>query len=409
MTARSDPFPSETMHNSRIFLCTMVSLSAGWLAIRPAVAADCATFPSPVYVTGSTAAKPILVQLARYLGSLSAPITIVYQGQGSCSGVDAVLSATLLQGAASFSTWDSSGTEVKCDVPASAPVVADIGVSDVFASTCFSLPGGLPTNVSDFLGPVQAMTFVTRKGSPELSISAEAAYNIYGFGNSSGVAPWDDETVLFKRDALSGTQQMIASAIGVPAAKWKGTATTGSGDLQNKLVGATPVEKTLGILAADVAQDNRALLSILAYQHTGQRCGYYPDRDANSNEKQNVRDGHYAIWGPMHLLTRIDGNGVAIKRAAGEVIGYLAGTKTAPAELDLVAFEAQHHVVSPCAMRVKRDREMGPMTPISPPSACGCYYEKMANGSTPCIPCSRTNDCPAQTSTCGYGYCETSW
>jgi ABC-type phosphate transport system substrate-binding protein len=409
MTADSGLFHSERMHNSRMFLRTLVVLSTGWLATRPAAAADCAALPSPVFVTGSTAAKPILVQLARYLGSLPAPITIVYQGQGSCSGVDAILSATLLQGTAAFSTWDSSGTEVKCDVPADAPVVADIGVSDVFASTCFSLPGGLPTNVSDFLGPVQAMTFVTRKGSPELSISAEAAYNIYGFGNNSGVAPWDDETAIFRRDALSGTQQMIASAIGVPAAKWKGTATTGSGDLQNKLVAATPVEKTLGILAADVAQDNRALLNILAYQHTGQRCGYYPDRDVNSNEKQNVRDGHYAIWGPMHFLTRIDGNGIVVKRAAAEVIGYLAGTKTAPAELDLVAFEAQHHVVSPCAMRVKRDRELGSMTPTSPPSACGCYYEKMANGSTSCTPCVRTSDCPSQTSTCSYGYCEASW
>jgi ABC-type phosphate transport system substrate-binding protein len=394
------------MHGSgnSIRFIPMLTLAFGWTAARPAAAAECASLPSPVFVTGSTAAKPILIQLARYLGSLTAPITIVYQGQGSCTGVDAVLSATLLQGAAAFSTWDSSGTEVKCDV--STPVVADIGVSDVFASTCFSLPGGLPTNVSDFLGPVQAMTFVTRKGSPELSISAEAAYNIFGFGNDSGVLPWNDETTIFKRDALSGTQQMIASAIGVPAAKWKGTATTGSGDLQNKLVAATPVEKTLGILAADVAQDNRALLNVLAYQHTGQRCGYYPDRDGDSNDKQNVRDGHYAIWGPMHFLTRIDGNGIAVKRAAADVIGYLAGTTTAPADLDLVAFEAQHHVVSPCAMRVRRDQEMGHMSPYSPASACGCYYEKMANGSTSCPPCARSSDCPPQASVCSYGYCE---
>jgi hypothetical protein len=395
------------MRCSQVLVCTLLgSLPLGWPGATPARAADCADLPSPVFVTGSTAAKPILVQLARYLGSLASPITIVYQGQGSCSGVDAILSATLLQGTAAFSTWDSSGAEVKCDVAANSPVVADIGVSDVFASTCFSLPGGLPTNVADFLGPVQAMTFVTRKGSPELSISAEAAYNVYGFGNGSGVSPWDDESAIFKRDALSGTQQMISAAIGVPAAKWKGTGTTGSGDLQNKLVGTTPVEKTLGILAADVAQDNRALLGILAYQHTGQRCGYYPDRDASSNEKQNVRDGHYAIWGPMHFLTRIDGNGIAIKRAAAEVIGYLAGTKTAPAELDLVAFEAQHHVVPPCAMRVKRDRELGPMTPYAPASPCGCYYEKMANGSTSCAACARTSDCPSATAVCSYGYCE---
>jgi ABC-type phosphate transport system substrate-binding protein len=395
------------MRCPRVFLSTLVILlTLGRLGTRPANATDCTALPSPVFVTGSTAAKPLLAQLARYLGSLASPITIVYQGQGSCTGVDAILSATLLQGTAAFSTWDSSGSEIKCDIAASTPMVADIGVSDVFASTCFTLPGGLPTNVADFLGPVQAMTFVTRKGSPELSISAEAAYNIYGFGNGSGVLPWNDESTIFKRDALSGTQQMISAAIGVPAAKWKGTGTTGSGDLQNRLVGATPVEKTLGILAADVAQDNRALLNILAYQHTGQHCGYYPDRDGNSNEKQNVRDGHYAIWGPMHFLTRIDSNGIANKRAAADVIGYLAGTKTAPAELDLVAFEAQHHVVSPCAMRVKRDRELGPMTPYASASACGCYYEKMANGSTSCTSCTRNSDCPLQSAVCSYGYCE---
>jgi ABC-type phosphate transport system substrate-binding protein len=394
------------MHDSRntMILGALVTLALAYFAACPATAAECASLPSPVFVTGSTAAKPILIQLASYLGSLSPPTTIVYQGQGSCTGVDAVLSATLLQGAAAFSTWDSSGAEVTCDV--SIPVTADIGVSDVFASTCFSLPGGLPTNVADFLGPVQAMTFVTHKGSAELSISAEAAYNVYGFGNDSGVLPWNDETTIFKRDALSGTQQMISAAIGVPAAKWKGVATTGSGDLQNQIVAATPVGKTLGILAADVAQDNRALLDVLAYQHTGQRCGYYPDREGNSNDKQNVRDGHYAIWGPMHFLTRIDSSGVAVKRAAADVIGYLAGTKAAPANLDLVAFEAQHHVVSPCAMRVKRDQEMGHMSPYSPVGACGCYYEMMANGSTSCTPCTRSTDCPLSLSVCSYGYCE---
>src|ERR1017187_491369 len=100
MTAGSGLFHSERMHKSRIFLCALVVISTGWLGNRPAAAADCVSFPSAVFVTGSTAAKPLLVQLARYLGSLSAPITIVYQGQGSCSGVDAILSATLLQGSA---------------------------------------------------------------------------------------------------------------------------------------------------------------------------------------------------------------------------------------------------------------------------------------------------------------------
>ena len=374
--------------------------------VRSVLAVNCADLPSPVIITGSTAARPLLVEISRYLAAQQTPTTLVYRGQGSCAGVEAILNATPLFGAGAFSTWDSAGSEIKCDVPESAPVVADVGISDVFASTCFSLPGGLPSNVADFLGPVQAMTFVTRRGSPERSISAEAAYNIFGFGKDSGVSPWDDETLLFKRDPLSGTQQMIAAAIGVPASRWKGTTTTSSSDLQKKLLAATPAEKTLGILAADVAQDNRGLLNILAYQHTGQSCGYYPDRDETSNEKQNVRDGHYAIWGPLHLFTRIDTSGIPVKRAAADVVGYLAGTKATPPELDLIAVAAQRHVVPPCAMRGRRTQEMGPMSPFIPTGACGCYFEKIANGSTSCTPCKRSGDCPSTRPVCSYGYCE---
>jgi ABC-type phosphate transport system substrate-binding protein len=369
-------------------------------------AADCSTLPNPVYMTGSTAAKPLLAEIGKYLGMQTPPMTIIYLGQGSCAGVDAILNGTVLAG--TLSTWDTTGTEQKCDLTSAAAVPADVGISDVFATTCFSLPGGLPTDVSDVLGPVQAMTFVVPKGSPERSISVEAAYYVYGFGHDSGVAPWTDETILFKRDPLSGTQQMIAAAIGVPAAQWKGTACSGSGDLLKKLTAASPREGALGILAADVAEDNRSTLNTLAYQHKGQSCGYYPNRDATSNEKINVRDGHYAIWGPLHLLTRLDGNGYPVKRSAADVIGYLAGTRTAPSELDLIYLEAQRHVVPQCAMRVRRTQEMGPLASFSPASACGCYYEKVANGATNCKPCQRNADCPSTASVCSYGYCEAS-
>jgi len=369
-------------------------------------AAECATLPNPVYVTGSTAAKPLLIELSKYLASQPSPVTIVYLGQGSCTGVGAILNGTLIQGSGTtaLSTWDATGTEKKCDV--TTPVAADVGISDVFASTCFTLPGGLPGNVVDFWGPVQSMTFVVPMGSPEVSISAEAAYCVFGFGNDSGVAPWTDETVIFKRDTSSGTQRMISAAIGVPAEKWKGAATTGSSDLLQKLTLASPREKTIGILAADVAQDNRTVLKVLAYQHTKQSCGYFPDRDATSNEKANIRDGHYAIWGPLHLFSRVDNSGYPLKSSAGDVIGYLAGSKSAPGQLDLVFLEAQRHVVPQCAMRVKRAQELGPMLPFEPVGSCGCYYEKVANGATKCTPCQRQVDCPASAPVCSYGYCE---
>ena len=396
-------------YSSRLlFLFTTFISALGW--IYPANAIDCASLSNPVYVTGSTAAKPLLLEVAKFLSTQSSPITIVYLGQGSCAGVDAILNGTLISGTdtAALSTWNAIGTEQKCDVQPSLGVTADIGISDVFATTCFTLPSGLGGNVADFQGPVQAMTFAVPIASSQTAISAEAAYYIFGFGQDSGVIPWIDESVIFRRDINSGTQRMIAAAIGVPAEKWKGSAATGSSDLLQKLSTASPRESAIGILAADVAEDNRTVVKLLAYQHSKQTCGYYPNRDSTSNEKINVRDGHYAIWGPLHLLTRLGGSGYPAKAAAGDVIGFLTGTKIASGQLDLIFLAAQRHVIPQCAMRVKRTQELGPMSPNTPVGACGCYYEKVANGSTQCTPCQRQADCPSTAPVCSYGYCEAS-
>jgi ABC-type phosphate transport system substrate-binding protein len=380
------------------------------LAAGRAHAVACSTLPSPVYITGSTAAKPPLAEVAKIMAAQVPPVSLVYAGQGSCGGVDAIVNGTPVrgEGAGALVYWDATGAELKCDVPMADPgAMVDIGISDVFATTCLKLPGGLPSNVADFLGPVQTMTFVVPKASPERSISAEAAYNIYGFGADSGVAPWTDETVIFKRDELSGTQRMIAAAIGVDAARWKGTGTSSSTDMKTKLLAAAANPGAIGILSADVAQDYRYALDVLAYQHFGQSCGTYPDRDETSNEKSNVRNGRYALWGPLHLLTRLGGSGYPSNANAADAIGYLTGTKTPPAGLDLIVLEAQKHVVPQCAMRVKRTSELGSPSPFAPPGACGCYYEKVANGQTACRPCKVSGDCTAAAPACNYGYCET--
>jgi ABC-type phosphate transport system substrate-binding protein len=365
-------------------------------------AVDCATMANPVFIVGSSAVKPFLAEIAKAERNQMPPVTVLYADQGSCVGVAAILSGTTAAGP--FTYWDSAGVEQSCAV--ASPVGAHIGVSDVFATTCTRLPGGLPSNVGDFLGPVQPMTFVVPKSSVQTSISAEGAYYVYGFGAGSGVDPFTDETRLFQRDALSGTQRMIATAIGVDATLWRGTRTTGSGDMKTKVSITLPSEGTLGILSADVAQESRSSLQILAYQHFDQRCGYYPDKTESSNEKLNVRDGHYTIWGPLHLFTLMTSSGYPASAQAGDVIGFMTGTRAAPEGLDLVALEAQRHVVPQCAMRVSRTEEIGPLSSFAPPQACGCYYEKVANGSTSCTPCQNKTDCPSSSPFCNYGYCE---
>ena len=385
-----------------------VLLGSGFALMRggAAAATDCKTLPSPIYVTGSTAAKPLLAAIGKVMAGQTPPATVVYLGQGSCTGPDAILSGTPIIGAG-LSYWDTGGSELSCDL-VSPGVVADVGISDVFATTCFQLPGGLPASVSDVLGPVQAMTFVTHKSSAERAISAEAAYYVYGFGAQSGVPPWTFDASILRRDALSGTQRMIAAAIGVPAEKWKGTATTSSGDLLARLGIANFPDQSLGILSAEVAQENRATIKVLAYQNFGQSCAVLPDTNATANDKANVRNGQYPIWGPLHLFLPVDASGYALNPKAGELVGYLAGTRPTPAGIDLLTIEAQRHAIPQCAMRVRRAQEMGPALPFAPAGACGCYYEKVANGapSASCKPCVTSAECPTSAPACSYGYCE---
>ena len=388
-------------------IAALVASASVAIGAPPAAAApDCKTVPSPIYVTGSTAAKPLLAAIGKVMAGQTPPSTVVYLGQGSCTGPGAILSGTPIVGAG-LSYWDSSGSELACDL-VTPGVMAHVGVSDVFATTCFQLPGGLPASVSDVLGPVQAMTFVTNTSSAERAISAEAAYNIYGFGAQSGVPPWTFEASIFRRDALSGTQQMIAAAIGVPAERWKGTATTSSGDLLALVGAANFPDASIGILSAEVAQENRATIKVLAYQNFGQGCAILPDTNATANDKANVRNGQYPIWGPLHLFLPVDASGYAVNAKAGELVGYLAGTRPTPAGVDLLAIEAQRHAVPQCAMRVRRVQEMGPALPFAPAGACGCYYEKVANGaaSASCKACATAAACPASAPACSYGYCE---
>ena len=190
-----------------------------------------------IYVTGSTAAKPLLAEIGKLMAAQSPPV----DGRLSRSGLvhrrrrDPVRDAgrrlrnrraqVLGQHRASSSSATSprrassrtSGSPTCSRPPASS-----------FRAAC-------RRRWRDILGPVQAMTFVAHKTSVERAISAEAAYYVYGFGAQSAVSPWTYEGLIFRRDAQSGTQRMIAAAIGVPAERWKGTATTSSGDLLTRL------------------------------------------------------------------------------------------------------------------------------------------------------------------------------
>jgi hypothetical protein len=389
---------------------------------------DLAEKGSVVMVTGSSAARPYLQQIARQLAEKS--VYLVYTSTGSCVGVDAIVNATPMQtGAApapasSATYWDSASSAGKaCDVPAPG-VIADIGVSDVFAQTC---PGLELSNldsqqVRDAHGPIQTMGFAVPANSTLTEISARAAYLVFGLGNDGGVlgpdrvSPiWNDERYIFQRSATSGTQALLAAAIGVPSASFRGKPHKSSDEVASDLLSAgatqTTANQAIGILAADYidTQSLRAQIRVLAYQDTHQACAMYPDSTAGARDKQNVRDGHYPLWGPLHLLYKVNSSGAptnaAVRQQIQDIVGYLTGSKALPNGVRLIDVYAQSGLIPECAMHVSRSNDGGNLVPFAPVNPCSCLYDAVATGATDCTPCSLRGDCKTD-ETCSFGYCE---
>lgn len=377
-------------------------------AASGALAADCDTLPNPVYIAGSSASKPFLAKVAAELGKLDPPVTLIYSSAGSCAGVNFFTASPVGTVTGTGVIWSEDAKEVEggCALPMAGATV-DIGVSDVYPETCDGAK--LPADVKDFHGPVQAMTFVVPADSSESKISAEAAYLVFGLGEGGEVEPWSDEMTIERRAATSGTQQMIGSFLGVPAAKFEGHENAASGDLITALAASATAgnaNKAIGILSTDAADKNRSALKVLAYQHFGQTCSYLPDSTSTSFDKQNVRDGHYPIWGPLHMLARTSGGSVA-NADAKKVVDVLSGA-TEIEGLDLIKAEAGGGVVPDCAMRVKRSKDGGDLASYMPAKSCECKFVAEATGTAPdsCKTCEKASDCDKEAPACNYGYCE---
>jgi ABC-type phosphate transport system substrate-binding protein len=398
--------------------------------------------PAPiVYATGSTAIQPYVARVAQVLESLSIA-SVVYLGAGSCLGVDAMIDPThypLRKLGATATVYDPA-LDMNGNVQTGTCAVddpgrlADVGISDVFPTTCdpeLASQGGLPNNLHDFFGPVQVMELVVPTTSMQKSISAEAAYMVWGYGSASGVAPWTDESFLLQRSSTSGTQNMIGASIGLNPAQWHGVKNATSSAILAAIENIvamraidggpggdpTATEKTMGILASDVADNNRQVLRALAFQDVGQKCGFYPDSTQSAFDKANVRDGRYPIWGPSHFVVYADANGNPTNAAAKTLIDALSGTSAQVlATLDIVQFYAKSHIIPTCAMHVTRSSDGHDYEPYSPPISCSCYYDLQTTGQTTCVPCNSDSDCksaPGGATTCvnvfgmpPVGYCE---
>jgi ABC-type phosphate transport system substrate-binding protein len=373
---------------------------------------ECSSLTGVVYVSGSSAVQPVLAALSKTL--VPDGTTIVYFKQGSCTGVAAILGTNQTAGTGTY--FDATGAAKTCNLSASQAV--DVGVSDVFATSC---PGVTPTqltaaSIKDYdTFFAQVMEFVVPggdAGSDQTSISAEAAYLTFGLGNASAT-PWDNQELFAIRNASSGTQTMLGKAIGLDASKWLGHDETGSGPVFNDIKGrlnpvtkaAADPKKLIGILSSGEADADPVNVKKLAFQATGQTCAFWADSGVSSKDKKYVRDGHYPVWGPLHVLVKTTA-GVPNSSAAKKLIDTLSAQDEATVLAEITA-----NVVPMCAMNVTRDSEIGPLSSIQPTQACGCYFDSLRAASLPaeCKACTAANAatvCTGARTKCNYGFCE---
>lgn len=380
------------------------------------------TKPNPVMVLGGTGLP--LETLAKAMGSEA---TIFFVETGSCDGVASmVLNAPRLGGEAVY--FDADGTKNRCMLQEEHP--ADITLSSLFPQSCagqsgLAQPVALPSQVEDMLGPVSPVMFAAPATSKQRAISAEAAYRVYGFGSSSGVAPWNDEQYVFRRRPSSGNQQTVALTLGMPADVLRGRDSNGSSNMLKAILTSGAPQNTIGISSSEIVDTNRDVMKSLAYQHYKQPVAFYPDSDAATLDRRNVRDGHYFMWIPLHVLVKTsggdptaaanttldpDGNKKAARDASVKRLAYvMVNRQQAPVgSVDLFGALKRSGTVPQCAMKVRRAKEGAPLEPFTPPVACGCAFEAALPGATraDCHACKDSSECTSGKGTCSFGFCE---
>ncbi|MCS6913947.1 MAG: hypothetical protein RMK29_14405 [Myxococcales bacterium] len=392
----------------RPLLVLAAALGVGQTAVVHATL-RCADLPSPIYVAGSEAVLPLLRLLAPLLLADPDQATIVFQLRGGCAGVEAIVRDTdpqqcqqggCIVGRATFYTQD--GVAKSCELAAGGSHV-HLAVSEVFARTCPGLGGGQPRGIVDLPGPVSPLVLVVPRESPERAIHAEEAHFVFGFGRLGGVTPWTNEEALLIQDERASTQVLLGLHIQVPPGRFKGV--HAGADVIARLLTADS-HAGLAFVPSALADARRNDIKILAYQAIGQRGAFFPDRTAASFDKQNVRDGHYPLWGYLHAVGRADprdperfASGQA-QRLADLLLGRQALGGTDP-----LLHQVRAGLVPQCAMTVARADDHRPLVPYIPLAPCGCWFEKnVPMGQTRCRSC--TDDTACGEGRCRRGFCE---
>jgi hypothetical protein len=426
---------------------TAVATAVGLLALAAAGTAHavaCADLISTnslthvIYGAGGSAITPTLAAVALALSKANPPITVFYTDPGAQAGYDAFATGKTTL---AFKYWlkaaDLTGTAPTCTVDAIAGQALDFattgGTLSLFNET-------LPAGTGQFAGPAQGVNLIVPNDSPEQSISTEALYFVFGFGNTSyagssvpSPVPWTNKLYIFERKSTSFVQQFIRGTIqtlGGPAANFpadfsnaatqtavhSATGTDSNQGTVDSLVYAASqgqAQAAIGFTSGPTADKNRATVRTLAYQHTGQLTGYWPDSTPSKFDKINIRTGQYYLWDVNQFFAKITGSNVNAKLSqvsnadVRNFIGYFSGDVTPPPDADVNGAIVTTGSIPLCAMQVQRDGDFGSLSCYAPPTPCGCYFESAATGATSCTACTSDAGCTKPGATkCEYGFCE---
>jgi hypothetical protein len=246
---------------------------------------------------------------------------------------------------------------------------------------------------------------VPQSNDTSTNITAAEAQLVWGCGMAGAVAPFTSDASIMQRDQNSGTQGIVAKAIQLAPAAFKGFSNSSGGNLVTKLLAVDP-NTAIGFLAADAYDSRRGMLNALAFKAFGQNKAYYADSTADSFDKRNVRDGHYTVWGPEHFFATADAQGKISNPKAAAFIGWINGTTTTTA-FNPIDVAAAAGVIPQCAMKVTRDQDGPPVKNYTPAAPCGCYWESKATKTTPpgCMACTDNSGCTGGKK-CSNNFCE---
>jgi hypothetical protein len=294
----------------------------------------------------------------------------------------------------------------------------------------FCPDGELHDGLGDFLGPIGTVNAIVPVDSSQNSISSEALYFLFKFGNAGGVEPWKQDYIIH-RNGTSAVQLQLLYAAGLLdespeiAFGWDSKSngvtvtTVANGGVHPADATANPpvpaitvadIEATIGVVSGENAEANRDKVRTLAYQHVGQECAYWPDSSSTASDKLNVRTGRYYLWGALHLFAPVSGEDSVLDDIENpnvkKLVGYFTGETTPPAELPILDVYIDNYNIPQCAMQVSRDEDFGAISSFQPDEPCGCYYDYRATGRSDCEDCEEDDDCTNDSDVCRFGFCE---